>query len=89
MSNNTDGVRQYEDLKVGDVFTVGNTPSYPKLKLKEGYVDMRDKILNKTGDTVKGREVSLLTASDIAKEFDDTELGALDWILSIKKEYLS
>ena len=80
--------KMYEDLKAGDVFTVGNTPSYPKLKLAEGYVDMRDKIVNKTGDTVKGREVSLMTAKDVAKEFDDTELGALDWILSIKKEYL-
>ena len=36
--------KMYEDLKAGDVFTVGNTPSYPKLKLAEGYVDMRDRL---------------------------------------------
>ena len=32
---------KYEDLKSGDVFNIENTPSYPKLKLGEGYVDMR------------------------------------------------
>ena len=50
----------YEELKTGDVFTIENTPSYPKLKLdKNAYVDIRDGIFNKYGLTVRGKDVLL------------------------------
>ena len=79
---------KYEDLKSGDVFNIENTPSYPKLKLEGGYVDMRDKIVNKTGDTVKSREVILMSVTDIAKQFDETEGASQEWIDGAKSNFL-
>lgn len=83
----------YEDLKEGDVFAIQGSKSYPKLKLKgSSYVDMRDEILNKSGDTVKGRQVEIMTAKDIADNAtwgDETELSALDFVLQVKKKYLA
>jgi hypothetical protein len=82
----------YEDLKVGDVFGIEGTISYPKLKLENGYVDMRDEILNSTGNTVKGREVQILSSKEITEELgrrfemdmEDIEI----WIKETKEKYL-
>ena len=38
---------QIKEIKTGEYFTIENTPTYPKLKLDIGYVDMRDEIVNK------------------------------------------
>ena len=79
----------YEDLKVGDVFTIENTPSYPKLKLENNaYVDMRDEILNKSGETVMGREVSIMTTNDVATEFNTDFNTIANWIESKKSKFL-
>lgn len=32
------------ELTEGDVFCIGGTRSYPKLKLKKGYIDIKDRI---------------------------------------------
>ncbi len=77
----------YEDLKTGDIFGIEGTSSYPKLKLNEGYIDMRDKILNATGNTVKGREVQILNPQDMADVFEIDLDNIKDWIKEIKKEY--
>ncbi len=82
------GIMIYEDLTVGDIFGVEQTPTYPKLKLENGYVDMRDKILNSTGNTVKGREVEILLPEGMAKTFDISIEDIKGWIDEIKKEYL-
>lgn len=74
----------YEDLKPGVTFTIGETPSYPKYKLRgDAYVDMRDEILNKDGATVKGREVRLLTVEEMAKQFNEPVDAMKDWIKEI------
>jgi len=39
----------FNDIVTGEIFTIGNTPSYPKLKTDYGYIDIRDEI-KKTGD---------------------------------------
>ena len=78
----------YEDLKTGNVFAIEGSISYPKLKLNEGYVDMRDRILNSTGNTVKGREVKIISAKEIAEEFKLNEKDVEIWINKRKNEYL-
>lgn len=32
------------EIKEGELFTIGNTPSYPKLRTARGWVDVRDRI---------------------------------------------
>lgn len=32
------------DIKTGEIFTISDTPSYPKLRTDYGYIDMRDEI---------------------------------------------
>ena len=78
----------YEDLKTGDVFAIEESVSYPKLKRTEGYVDMRDKIVNSTGNTVKRREVRIISIKEIAEKFELTEKDIEEWIGNLKKEYL-
>lgn len=78
---------KYEDLKRGDIFNVENTPTYPKMKLSSGYVDMRDKILNETGNTVKGRKVEKMSISDLSKTFEKSEGDIEEWITEISNKY--
>jgi len=79
-----------KELKPGDIFTIENTPTYPKVKIKDGYVDIRDEIVNKSGNCDE-REVSILTAFDIATAFDD--MGNLDlikkWLNDAKAKWSS
>lgn len=80
---------KYKDLRKGEVFNIGNSPSYPKLKLDgSGYVDMRDEIVNKSGDTVQGRDVALMTTKEIAEQFDTSELSIIEWDLKLREKYL-
>ncbi len=47
-----------EKFKKGDFITIDETPSYPKLKLEEGYIDIRDDIVNKNNLNFNAREMS-------------------------------
>jgi len=76
-----------DDVKKGEIFTIEETPSYPKLRLEEGYVDMRDEIVNKTGDTVKGMNVRLMTVKEISEKFEETEDTIKDWVSQLKSKY--
>ena len=73
------------ELKSGDIFTIEDTPTYPKLKISGGYVDIRDEIINKRGNC-DHREVSILSAADIVKAFDDeySESDIEDWMASVR-----
>lgn len=33
---------EFNEIKTGEIFTIGDTPTYPKLKTDYGYIDMRD-----------------------------------------------
>ena len=35
---------ELKEIKKGQFFTIGNTPSYPKLRTDYGYIDVRDEI---------------------------------------------
>lgn len=34
----------FDEIKTWDIFTISDTPTYPKLKIDWGYVDIRDNI---------------------------------------------
>jgi len=36
--------KKLKEIKIGQFFTIGNTPSYPKLRTEYGYIDFRDEI---------------------------------------------
>lgn len=39
-----------KEIQSGEIFTIDNTPTYPKLRTRKGYVDMRDEIVKETDD---------------------------------------
>ena len=41
---------KFKEIKTGQFFNIGNTPSYPKLKTDYGYIDVRDEIKKNTED---------------------------------------
>lgn len=61
---------KFSDIKIGEIFIIGNTPSYPKRKTENGYVDIRDNIIKIAEDLPW--DLRLLTK----KELD--VLGGLD-----------
>ena len=52
------------NIPKGDIFAIDNTTSYPKLKLAEGYIDMRDGIVNTTN---LNQEATIMTMEETAK----------------------
>ena len=76
-----------KELGAGIIFNIENTPSYPKLKIDGGYVDMRDDIINKTGNCDE-REVYQMNYEDIAKSLGDEET-LQEWIDEKKEKYLN
>ena len=56
-----------KDIEAGKIFNIENTPTYPKLKLKEGYVDMRDEILNRNPGLF---EAEIMTDEAVNEQFE-------------------
>ena len=69
-----------KDVKIGEVFNIENTPSYPKLKIEGGYVDMRDEIVNKRGNC-DDKEATIMSVGDDLKEMSK-------WVEKLKLKYL-
>jgi len=61
-----------KELKIGEIFTIEETPSYPKLKIDGGYVDIRDDIVNTSGNNDK-RDVRIETIKEISEIFNESE----------------
>ncbi len=72
-------------LTYGEVFTIDETPSYPKLRIAGGYLDMRDEILKKVDDLPW--EIRKLSDEEIAKKLDMTEEAVIDWRLNLITKY--
>ena len=53
-----------KELKTGDVFAIEGSNSYPKLKLANGYVDIRSEIV--TTGNCDNREVDVIDIGKIA-----------------------
>ena len=39
-----------KEIQSGEIFTIDNTLTYPKLRTRKGYVDMRDEIVKEVED---------------------------------------
>ena len=77
---------KFNEIKSGTVFTIGETPSYPKLKTDTGYVDMRDEIVNNNPNTaVLSAECRELSIEELMKQFEGTHEEITDWIKEKKK----
>ena len=80
---------KFEEVKTGEIFNLGNTPSYPKLKTDKGYVDMRDEIVNDSPNpAVLSADVTLMTADDLVKQFNETKMGIEKWIGDLRQKFL-
>ena len=64
---------KFSDIKVGEIFTIGNTPSYPKKRTVEGYLDIRDEFVKTCEDLPW--DVRLLTEEELkcTKSEEDDE----------------
>lgn len=60
------------ELKTGNIFNIENTPSYPKLKVDGGYIDLRDEIVNKTGNCDE-KDVTLMDLGDLSDQFEESQ----------------
>jgi len=80
----------FKEIKTGVVFTIGETPSYPKLKTDSGYVDMRDEIINNNpNQAVLSADCRELTIDEIAKIFDVPDMKIKEWIKEKKSKFIS
>jgi len=66
------------EIKTGEIFTIGETPSYPKIRTKTGYIDMRDHIAIYCNDL--RWELRLMTKEEVAHQLDGTVQDVEDWI---------
>lgn len=80
---------KFQEIKTGTVFTIGETPSYPKLKTDSGYVDMRDEIVNDSpNQAVLSAECRELSIDELAKQFEGTNDEIISWIKEKKDKFL-
>ena len=76
------------DVPIGEIFTISKTPTYPKLRILGGYVDMRDEIKNYSGNCIN-MDVDLMSVSDIATALKETDMEGLnEWVDGLKNKYL-
>ena len=68
-----------KDIKVNQVFNIEHTPSYPKLKTKEGYIDIRDNIVNNDGNC-NNLEAEIMSLELLSQKYFDTIEGVKKWI---------
>jgi len=68
-----------KDIKTGQVFNIENTPSYPKLKTDQGYVDIRDNIRNDNGNC-DNLDAEVMPLESLAKEYGVTADEIINWI---------
>jgi hypothetical protein len=57
------------EIKAGEVFYIGGSKTYPKLKLDIGYVDMRDEIPQGCEAHTMNFDCELMTEKEIETEF--------------------
>lgn len=79
-----------KDIEVGKIFTIDETLTYPKLRIENGYVDMRDEII-KTGSHIlemeNVREISLKEVCD-AWGLSNIYENIRNWYKEIKDKYI-
>ena len=71
------------EIAEGTIFTIGETPSYSKLRTDYGYIDMRDGI--KTRCTGLHWHIRIMEKEEVAKEFDITVEQVETWIKELNE----
>lgn len=56
------------DLQTGDIFTIDETPSYPKLKTDYGYIDMRDELKIESAMLNRKLSIRIMSFQDVVDE---------------------
>lgn len=69
-----------KDVKPGQVFNIDNTPSYPKIRTASGYVDIRDNIVNDTGNCDE-KDAGIMPLDGLAHNYDGTVEEVTEWII--------
>ena len=73
-----------KDIPRGDIFTIEDVTAYPKLKLQEGYVDIRDGVHNP--NNLKN-EVTIMTLEETATVLDTTPEELEEILVAYEREY--
>jgi len=71
------------EIAEGNIFTIGETPSYPKLRTDYGYIDMRDEI--KRVCTNLTWNIRIMEKEEVAKEFDIEIETVETWIKELSE----
>jgi hypothetical protein len=71
-----------QEIKKGTIFTICETPSYPKLRTETGYIDMRDKIVKNCQDLPYLR---VMEKEEVAKIFESTVTEVENWIVECSR----
>ena len=69
-----------KDVEVGQIFNIESTPTYPKIKTKEGYVDIRDAIVN-NGGNCDDMSVEIMSLELLAKNYDGSVEEIKEWVI--------
>ena len=70
-------IMNFKDIKDGEIFTIDETPSYPKLKTNYGYIDMREKV--KRQIKTLNADIRIMTIDELYKQFNTTENEIFLW----------
>ena len=73
-------MKKINDFKKGDIITVNETPTYPKLKLENGYIDIRDDIVNKNNLDFVARKMTINEVLSQPAFENVTEKDLNEWI---------
>ena len=74
-----------DEIKAGEIFCIGGSKTYPKLKLDIGYVDMRDEIVQRCEAHTLNFGCELMTEGAVAEEFRKYGMTADD-VKNLKRE---
>jgi len=66
------------EIKTGEIFCMGGSKAYPKLKLSVGYVDMRDEIVQKCEAHTMNFDCEPMSEGAVLAEFDKYGMTAND-----------
>ena len=74
------------EIKIGQFFTIDNTPTYPKLRTSYGYIDARDEIKKECKDLPW--ELEIMTDKQVLEQFQRFGFKETSEIDSLKRELL-
>ena len=66
-----------QEIKTGEIFTIDETTSYPKLRIETGYIDMRDRIV-KNVETLEW-PVRVMSSKEVAEKMGMNIEDIQDW----------